>query len=46
MAAKRYKAGGRISLSSEEDDESDTGNDTDPDQMDPDRANDKYPLEL
>ena len=41
MAAKRHRARGGISLSSKEEDESDTGDDTDPDQ-----ANDKYPFQL
>ena len=41
MAAKWRRARGKISLSSEEEDKSDTGND-----MNPDQANDKYPLQL
>ena len=41
MAAKWHRARGGISLSSEEEDESDNGNDMDPDQVD-----DKYPLQL
>ena len=41
MATKRRRARGGISLSSEEEDESDIGDDTDPDQ-----ANDEYPLQL
>ena len=46
MAAKRRRARGRISLSSEKKDESDTGDDINPDQADPDQADDKYPVEL
>ncbi len=44
MATKRQKARGGISLSSEEKEnyESDTGDETDPDQVD----NDKNPLQL
>lgn len=41
MAAKQCRARGGISLSSKKEDESDIGNDIDPDQ-----ANDKYPLQL
>ena len=41
IAAKRRRARRGISLSSEEEDESDIGDDTDPDQ-----ANDKYLLQL
>ena len=41
MATKQCRARGRISLSREKKDESDTRDDTDPDQ-----ANDKYPLQL
>ena len=46
MAAKRRRARGGISLSSEEEDESDTGDDMDPDQANLDQANDKYLVEL
>ena len=41
MAAKRYRARGGMSLSNEEEDKSDSGDDTDPDQ-----ANNEYPLQL
>ena len=46
MVAKRHRSRGGISLSSEEEDESDTKNDTDPDQANLDQANDKCPMEL
>ena len=46
MAAKQYRTRGGISLSSEKKDESDTGDDTDPDQANLDQANDKYLVEL
>lgn len=41
LAAKRYKAKGKISLSVEEEDENNTKDD-----MDLDQADDKYPLSL
>ena len=41
MAAKWRRARGGISSSNEEEDKSDTGDDTDPDQ-----ADDEYPLQL
>ena len=41
IVAKWRRAGGRIGLSNEEEDQSDTKDD-----MDPDQANDKYPVQL
>ena len=46
MAAKRHRAKGRISLSSEKEDESDTRDDMDPNQANSDQTNNKYPVEL
>ena len=46
MTAKKRKAGGEISLSSKEEDESDIRDDTDPNQANPNQTDDKYPLEL
>ena len=46
MAAKQYRARKGISLSSEEEDESDIRDNTDSNQADPDQANNKYLVEL
>ena len=46
MAVKQHRAREEISLSSEEEDESNTGDDTDPDKADPDQTNNKYPIKL
>ena len=46
IAAKWHRARGKISLSSEKEDESDTRDDIDPNQADLDQANDKYLVEL
>ena len=46
MTAKWYRTRGGISLSSEEKDESDTEDNTDPNQTDPDQVNDKYLVKL
>ena len=46
MVAQWHRVRGGISLSSEEEDKSDTGNDMNPDQADPDQTNDEYLVEL
>ena len=46
MAAKQCRVRRRISLSSDEEDESDIEDNTDPNQADLDQANDKYLVEL
>ena len=46
MAAKQRRARGKISPSSDEKDESDTGDNTNPNQAHLDKANDKYLVEL
>ena len=46
MAAKRRRAWEKISLSTEEENESDNKDDTNPNQADLDQADDKYLVEL
>ena len=46
MVAKWRRARRRISLYNKKEDESDTRDNTDPNQANPDQTNDKYPVEL
>ena len=46
MVAKRRRTRGRISLSSEEEDKSNTRDNTDLDQANPNQTIDKYPVDL